>query len=307
MSEARRREAIVRMATDPAFAERLRTDPRGAAAEFGLDDDDLAVLGALGEDAGGDSAVKLSQRLSKSSLFFGGAAHALEHQTGEHGTQSEFGVLKCDGRAALIKCNGEPGLLCNLVDPGNEHAGLQCNLVVPSNEHAGLQCDLVAPSGSIHSTDGLQRADGLQPATGVPSHEIGGVLGCNSVAGVLKCNGIVVHPTGGDGGPSADGGDGGDGLRPIVVPPGGITAEGDPQVDGSVAGVLLCNGMVAHPTTGDGDGSVAGVLLCNGIVVHPTGGDGGPSADGGDGGDGLRPIVVPPGGVSEIDELGAKE
>jgi hypothetical protein len=99
------------------------------------------------------------------------------------------------------------------------------------------------------------------------------------------CNGIVVHPTGGDGGPSADGGDGGDGLRPIVVPPGGITAEGDQQVDGSVAGVLLCNG----------------------IVVHPTGGDGGPSADGGDGGDGLRPIVVPPGGVSEIDELGAKE
>src|SRR5450755_5196287 len=107
MSEARRREASVRMATDPAFAERLRTDPQGAAGEFGLDDDDLAVLGALGEDAGGDDAVKLGQRLSKSSLFFGGAAHALEHPTGEHTAQSEFGVLRCDGRAALVKCNGE--------------------------------------------------------------------------------------------------------------------------------------------------------------------------------------------------------
>ena len=225
MSEARRREAIVRMATDPAFAERLRTDPQGAAGEFGLDDDDLAVLGALSEDEGGDGAVKLGQRLSKSSLFFGGAAHALEHPTGEHGTQSEFGLVKCDGRAGLLKCDGETSLLCNLVVPGHEHAGLQCNLVVPA------------------------------PA----SHETAGALVCNSVAGVLKCNGIVLHPTSGDGGSVAD---------------------GDQQ---------------------------SGVLLCNGIVLHPAGGEGGPAADGGDGGDGLRPIVVPPGGVSEIDEFGAKE
>ncbi len=128
MTEANRRDAIVRMATDPQFAERVHTDPASVAAEYGLTPGDLTMLTALRDGADQPGAAVLDDRLSKSSLFFGGAAGLVAHNAAHAG-------LQCNGHAGL-QCNGHAGvLLCN------GHAG-----VLKCNGHAGLlKCDGFAP------------------------------------------------------------------------------------------------------------------------------------------------------------------
>ena len=115
MTSARRREAIVKMATDAGFAERVRTEPDSVAQEYGLDPSDMAVLEALREDAGGEAAV-LDPRLSKSALFFGsGGAHAVSH--------SHVAGFVCNGHVSGFVCNEH---VSGLV--GNGHAsGLVCD------------------------------------------------------------------------------------------------------------------------------------------------------------------------------------
>ena len=218
MNEGRRREVIVLMATDPTFAERVRAHPDAIAAEYGLDAADLAVLESLRNDSSEEGAVKLNPRLSKSSLFFGGAGHAMGHaeaHSSHHEGASEFSLLKCDGRAGLLKCNGYTGpltcnphslLLCN-GDPGpgvaNAHAGLLCDshAGLVCNSHAGLVCN--SHAGLVCNSH-----------AGLVCDSHAGLV-CDSHAGLL-CNSHAAH----DG--AASGGDGGDGLRPIVIPPGSL-------------------------------------------------------------------------------------
>jgi hypothetical protein len=66
------RDLVVRMATDPEFAERVRSDPGGVAAEHGLTVEQVAALAQLGDGSGLGGPSMLDARLSKSSLFFGG-------------------------------------------------------------------------------------------------------------------------------------------------------------------------------------------------------------------------------------------
>lgn len=77
MSEAARRDALVRMATDPEFAERVRTQPDVVAGECGLSAADLAALAALGEGSAAAGPDALGERLSKSAIFSGGVISSL--------------------------------------------------------------------------------------------------------------------------------------------------------------------------------------------------------------------------------------
>jgi hypothetical protein len=79
MSDEVLRDLVVRMATDPQFAERVRSAPGGVAAEHGLTADQVEALGQLGDGAGAGGPSMLDARLSKSSLFFGGGLHVDAH------------------------------------------------------------------------------------------------------------------------------------------------------------------------------------------------------------------------------------
>ncbi len=113
MTEARRRQAIVNMAVDPAFADRVRTDPSGVAREFGLDAEDMAVLESLRDDSDPQRSTVLDPRLSKSSLFFGGGAGG--HQPPPAPAHAGAGLFVCNfhpadtsTHAGFFVCNFHP-------------------------------------------------------------------------------------------------------------------------------------------------------------------------------------------------------
>jgi hypothetical protein len=61
-------DALARLITDPAFKERLTTDPRSALAGYELSADDLSVLA---REVGADNRSKsvVEQRTSKAGFF----------------------------------------------------------------------------------------------------------------------------------------------------------------------------------------------------------------------------------------------
>jgi hypothetical protein len=75
------RDLVSRLATDPAFAEQVRSDPQGTAASYGLTREQVDQLNGLVAAEPGAGPSMLDARLSKSSLFFGGGfdldAHSL--------------------------------------------------------------------------------------------------------------------------------------------------------------------------------------------------------------------------------------
>ncbi|MEA2684011.1 MAG: hypothetical protein QOK05_2339, partial [Chloroflexota bacterium] len=75
-------QLVVRMASDPAFAEEVRADPTSALASYELSEAERDSLAGLGGDQAGSTAT-LGTRQSKSSLLFGlhtgGAEHAATH------------------------------------------------------------------------------------------------------------------------------------------------------------------------------------------------------------------------------------
>lgn len=74
------RDAMTRLAVDPAFRAELDGDTEEVARRLGLTPAQVGELRALRVEsgiAGGPAA--LDPRLSKSSLFFGSAAHVLAH------------------------------------------------------------------------------------------------------------------------------------------------------------------------------------------------------------------------------------
>ena len=79
MSESTLQELIVRMATDSAFADSVRTNA-GALSRFDLSDGERAQLTALAPDSGA-SAIGLAARQSKSGMLFMGVGH-LDGTTG---------------------------------------------------------------------------------------------------------------------------------------------------------------------------------------------------------------------------------
>jgi Predicted membrane protein len=74
------RDAMTRLAVDPAFRAELDGDTEEVARRLGLTPAQVGELRALRVESGAAGGpASLDPRLSKSSLFFGSAAHALAH------------------------------------------------------------------------------------------------------------------------------------------------------------------------------------------------------------------------------------
>jgi hypothetical protein len=71
------REVITRMAVDPEFADLVRSNPDGVAAEYGLTADETAQVLALTDAPATDGPETLDTRLSKSGIGSGGVAGLL--------------------------------------------------------------------------------------------------------------------------------------------------------------------------------------------------------------------------------------
>ncbi|WP_329427491.1 hypothetical protein [Streptomyces sp. NBC_01268] len=72
------RHAMTRLAVDPDFAAQLDGDPEEVSLRLGVTSEQVAELPRLRVESGtADGPAALDARLSKSSLFFGNAAHAL--------------------------------------------------------------------------------------------------------------------------------------------------------------------------------------------------------------------------------------
>ncbi|MFF7971556.1 hypothetical protein [Streptomyces sp. NPDC007905] len=89
------RAALTRLAVDPDFRTELDGDTEEVARRLGLTPAQVAGLRSLRIESGthGGSAA-LDPRLSKSSLFFGSAAHALAHHdiTADHTDHADHAV-----------------------------------------------------------------------------------------------------------------------------------------------------------------------------------------------------------------------
>ncbi|MFE2102518.1 hypothetical protein ACFW9W_36930, partial [Streptomyces sp. NPDC059468] len=80
MTDDAYRAALTRLAVDPAFRAELDGDTDEVARRLGLSPAQVGELRSLRVESGTDGGpAALDPRLSKSSLFFGGAAHALAH------------------------------------------------------------------------------------------------------------------------------------------------------------------------------------------------------------------------------------
>jgi hypothetical protein len=88
MTDAMQRDAIVRMASDPAFAERVRNEPAAVARELGITEQQVAELAQLVDDGGNTSAELLGERLSKSAILGGNLLGSL---LGEHASNAPPG------------------------------------------------------------------------------------------------------------------------------------------------------------------------------------------------------------------------
>ena len=326
MTEARRRDAIVRMATDAQFAERVHTDPQSVAREYGLDADDLAVLESLREDSGGGAANVLDPRLSKSSLFFGGhhldAAPAPHEAVASTHSMDDATSLKCDGLIAESgpHSGGEPGLLlCNGVvsHPGlhdTDVAGLlKCNGVVLHGAQDTATGGITPTSPDDHSAADLQI--GSHVSLGDQGADLPGPFGVGHVSPGDQ-GADLPGPFGVSHGSAAGGNDGGDGLRPIVIPPGSYNAvAGEGDQDGDISVDTDPNDVPAGPGSGgiiipnDGSGPDVGP----GSINLPSDGSG---PDVGPGwinipSDGSGPDIGPgsitlTGGTSELGAIGDK-
>ncbi|MCZ0985898.1 hypothetical protein O1M54_10120 [Streptomyces diastatochromogenes] len=80
MTDDAYRAALTRLAVDPTFRAELDGDTDAVARRLGLSPAQVAELRSLRVESGTDGGpAALDPRLSKSSLFFGSAAHALAH------------------------------------------------------------------------------------------------------------------------------------------------------------------------------------------------------------------------------------
>jgi hypothetical protein len=82
------REVITRMAVDPEFADRVRSNPDDIAAEFNLTAEETEQVLALTDAPADDGPEALDPRLSKSGIGAGGVA----------GLLAAFGKPKDDDR-----------------------------------------------------------------------------------------------------------------------------------------------------------------------------------------------------------------
>ncbi|MGN6605679.1 MAG: hypothetical protein ACTHMS_01525 [Jatrophihabitans sp.] len=284
MTDTARRDALERMATDPAFAARVRTDPDAVARELGLSADDIAALAALGQSPDAGGAALLGERLSKSALAFGGTMSALfgHHApdagftAGLHPAQPEFtgGVHPAesgfDGGVHESYPTGGGFVPAAITTPDD--------VTAPGHLEAGL-------GSYYHGVSDPQPSDAAGQLAAGTHHEVPQPGGGNPVAGSYAPPGggnhVVEHlgaaggdetrqsgyyggqPTDGDGAapgvslldagthhavPHVGGGDpaGDDGLRPLVVPP--MSAEGgdDGGGEGPVQGISLLDAGVHH-------------------------------------------------------------
>ncbi len=97
MSDEILRDLVSRMATDPAFAAQVRSDPQATAKSYGLTREQVDQLNGLVAAEAGTGPSMLDARLSKSSLFFGGGfdldAHSLTGGVSAAPGPSDHGLI----------------------------------------------------------------------------------------------------------------------------------------------------------------------------------------------------------------------
>jgi hypothetical protein len=76
MTDNRLPDVLAKMAVDAAFAEQVRKNPAAVAAEYGLDAQAVGMLESVSVTDAAGGPAPLAERLSRSSLFFGGALHS---------------------------------------------------------------------------------------------------------------------------------------------------------------------------------------------------------------------------------------
>jgi hypothetical protein len=163
MSDVVLQELVVRMATDAAFADRVRSAPAQTLGAFDLTPEEVAQLSSLGADAGATSEG-LAARQSKSSLFFMGAHHV------EHGAIGHTGFH--DPGAPHVNLH-DPGTLHGAqthssVGPQSHMDGDGAVMLTDTHEGGGGRHDLFQGGGHSNSMDG----DGAVMLT--DTHEGGG-------------------------------------------------------------------------------------------------------------------------------------
>src|SRR5258708_17181778 len=102
MAAAAFRTVVARMAADPEFAARVRSDAGPALAEFDLTDDERSLLARLESDTA-PPAANLGQRISKSSLFFGGSGAGTAAPAGtQHAAAEEAVQVTSEGGEPVV-------------------------------------------------------------------------------------------------------------------------------------------------------------------------------------------------------------
>src|SRR4051812_41743957 len=180
MTDNRLPDLLAKIAIDPAFAEHARKNPKAVADEYGLDAKAVSMLESLTVSDAADGPAPLAERLSRSSLFFGGSLAA----AGD--------VHTADAGDAAIPAGGR-----SLLDPGAGKGGI----IGP--EGPG---DIGVPHGVVTPGDGLggPAGPGIPGTTGPGGINVDGLLGDGPGGFGDKLGGL-----GGQGLPGVDGTPGG--------------------------------------------------------------------------------------------------
>ena len=180
MTENRLSDVLARIALDPAFAEHARVDPQAVADEYGLDAKAVATLESLSVTAAADGPTPLAERLSRSSLFFGGSLAAAGDV---HDADAGSGEILCDGLSpadgqASGKSVDLPGIGVNDLGSPDAH-----DYYGPAGGHSLLDgggkpriigpegpADIIGPAGPRAGTaaDGLREPGALDKDVLIP-------------------------------------------------------------------------------------------------------------------------------------------
>jgi hypothetical protein len=154
MTDAIQRDAIVRMASDPAFAARVRTEPDAVAGEMGMSREQVEALAQLVDDNDPAGAELLGERLSKSALFGGGVLSTL---LGEHAVQPTESADHSNAGAC-------PGFNVNVVQQGDLTPDAH-GIIDEGNAHSTAGFDLTPDAHGSYAPPGGGNYEAVEHST----------------------------------------------------------------------------------------------------------------------------------------------
>ena len=208
MSDEVLRDLVSRMATDPAFAAQVRSDPQGTAASYGLTREQVDQLNGLVAAEAGAGPSMLDARLSKSSLFFGGGldldAHSLAGGASAVPAPSDHGVMLDIGHSGSAQLAGiQDDTIHSAATAFTDHSKGMVSLLpsvdhsvagTPDLEPAGFLCNGTTDTSLTESDKGFEDL-GLRTGT-TDTSPIGSDKGFEDLG--LRTGTTDTSPTGSD-------------------------------------------------------------------------------------------------------------